>query len=161
MKESKFTISCESIVYPGFITEKITDAFCANSLPIYYGSSYVKKEFNPDAFIYLGDYSTLEEGIEKVIEIDRDDEKYISMLMQPKFISEDYYDTMVQGLRTFLFSIFDQNKDEARRRLGFYVQKHHEQHLSEYGQIFGTPEYKEWKLRSRIKRKIRKMKHRA
>ena len=157
LKASKFTISCESVVHPGFVTEKISDAFCANSIPIYFGSSYVKKEFNKDAFVCLGDYNTIEEGIEKVIEIDQNDEKYISMLMQPKLITEDYYNNMYQGLRSFLFSIFDQNKEDAYRRLGFYVQKHHEQRLYEYAQLYNCPEYRVWKLRNRIQRKI--MKH--
>lgn len=156
LRASKFTIACESVIHPGFVTEKITDAFCTNSIPIYYGSSYVKKEFNTEAFVYLGDCNTVEEGLEKVIEIDQNDEKYLSMLMQPKLITTDYYDNMYRGLRSFLFSIFDQDKEEAYRRLGFFVQKHHEQRLNEYSHLYNCPEYRVWKLRNRIQRKLKK-----
>lgn len=159
LKLSKFTIACESILYHGFVTEKLTDAFYSDSIPVYYGSNYVKKEFNSEAFINLREYDTIEEGIEKVIEIDQDDEKYISMLMQPKFISENYYEKIYQGLRTFLFSIFDQDRDEAYRRLGFYIQKDHERRLREYCQIYDSPEYRAWKMRMRIQRKLSRMAH--
>lgn len=159
LRLSKFTIACESIIHPGFVTEKISDALYANSIPIYYGSNYVKKEFNPDAFIYLGDYNSIEEGIEKVIEIDRNDEKYISMLMQPKLIVDHYYENLYDGLRAFLFHIFDQDKEEALRRLGYYVQKNHEQKLKDYSLFYNSPEYKTWKLRKRAQRKIIRMSH--
>lgn len=159
LRLSKFTIACESVVHPGFVTEKISDALYANSIPIYYGSNYVKKEFNPEAFVYLGDYNTIEEGIEKVIEIDQNDEKYISMLMQPKLVTGNYYANMYEGLKAFLFEIFDQSKEEAFRRLRHYVQKHHEQRLKDYSLFYNSPEYKAWKIRKRIQRKVSGMKY--
>ena len=113
LSDSKFTIACESIVHPGFVTEKITDAFCYGSIPIYYGSSYVRQEFNPDAFINLGDFDTIEDGIEQVIQIDHDDDRYVRMLMEPKLNSEAYLDQMYDGLRNFLYHIFDRQPEEA------------------------------------------------
>ena len=156
LRDSKFTIACESIVHPGFVTEKITDAFIYNSIPIYYGSDYVRKEFNPEAFINIRDYHTIEAGIEKVIQIDRDDDLYIQMLMQPKLITENHVDEMYEGLRSFLFQIFEQDEDAAYRRLRFYGQKDQEQRLKEYDWIYGSPEYRAFKIRQRIKRKFKR-----
>ena len=33
----KFNIAFENSSYPGYVTEKITDAFIANTIPIYWG----------------------------------------------------------------------------------------------------------------------------
>ena len=150
----KFTIACESICYPGFITEKIVDPICADSVPIYYGNPMVEREFNPDAMIFLGSFSSLEEGVERVIEIDQDDELYLKMLMTPKLISENYLDNLYNGLREFLFRIFDQDKESAYRRLRFYAQKHHEDCLREYAQIYNSPEYHMFKTRRRIEKRL-------
>ena len=111
----------------------------AHSVPVYYGNPLVEKEFNPEAMINLGSFSSFEDGIDKVIEADQNDEIYLRMLMAPKLISEDYLDQLYEGLKHFLFHIFDQEKDEAYRRLRFYVQKHHEACLQEYSRIFDCP----------------------
>ena len=152
----KFTIACESIRYPGFVTEKITDPVCADSVPIYYGNPMIEKEFNPEAMINLGSFASVEEGLERVVEIDQDDEQYLKMLMAPKMISEDYIDNLYNGLRTFLYRIFDQEKEAAYRRLRFYAQKHHEDCLREYSEFYGSPEYHLFKTRQRFDKKLHK-----
>ena len=154
----KFTVSCESISYPGFVTEKVIDPFFAYSVPIYYGNPFIESEFNPEAMINLSGFSSIEEGIEKVKQIDQNDEQYISMLMAPKLISEDYLDKLYEGLKEFLFRIFDQDRGDAYRRLRFYVQKHHEDCMREYMQIYNSPEYHIFKTRQRIGRKISRSK---
>ena len=152
----KFTIACESIRYPGFVTEKIVDPFFAHSVPLYYGNPMIDKEFNTEAMIHLGSFPTLEEGIEKVIEVDQDDEKYMKILMTPKLKSESYLDDLYIGLKQFLFQIFDQEKEDAYRRLRFYVQKKHEDCLREYAQFYNSPEYRGFKTRQIVIQRIRK-----
>ncbi len=153
----KFTIACESICYPGFVTEKIVDPICSDSVPIYYGNPMVESEFNPDAMINLLSFSSLEEGLERVIEIDQDDELYIKMLMAPKMVSEAYLDNLYDGLRSFLFRIFDQEKEAAYRRLRFYIQKYHEDCLREYTRLYGSPEYHIFKTRQRFEKRLNRM----
>jgi len=153
----KFTVACESVRYPGFVTEKIVDPFYAHSVPVYYGNPMIEKEFNMEALIHLGSFPTLEEGIEKVIEVDQDDEQYLKMLMAPKLISENYLDELYSGLKQFLFQIFDQEKEDAYRRLRFYAQKKHEDCLREYAQFYNSPEYRGFKTRQRVMRRIRKV----
>ena len=150
LRKCKFTIACESIRYPGFVTEKLVDPFSAHSVPIYYGNPTIDSEFNPEAMINLNNFSTLEEGIERVIQVDQDDELYLKMLMAPKLISDDYLDILYEGLKEFLFRVFDQEKEEAYRRLRFYVQKHHENCLREYAQMYNSPEYYVFQYRQRL-----------
>ena len=156
LRKCKFTISSESICYPGFVTEKIIDPILAQSVPIYFGNQNIEKEFNPEAIINLQRFSSLEEGIERVVEVDHNDELYLHMLMAPKLISEDYLEKIYEGLKQFLFHIFDQEKDEAYRRLRFYAQKRHEDCLQEYSSIFGSSEYHVFQFRQRLLRRIQR-----
>lgn len=142
LRDYKFTIACESISYPGFITEKIIDPLFANSVPVYYGDPFVSLEFNPEAMINLQAYPTLEEGIEKLKEVDQDDEAYLRMLTQPKFATEDYMDKLYEGLEEFLFSIFSQRPEDAYRRLRFFIPERHEEHLKEWRRYRGSFEQK-------------------
>ena len=145
LRECKFTIACESCTYPGFVTEKIMDSFCSCSVPIYYGNLKANEEFNSEAFINLRAYTTLEEGIERLIEIDQDDDKYLKMLMSPKLVSDHYFDQMLSGLREFLYYIFDQDREQAYRRLRAYAQRAHEERMNEYRQFYYAPGYEKMK----------------
>ncbi len=96
LSKYKFTIAFENSSNPGYITEKISDAFCAGTIPIYWGDPLAKKEFNPDAFIFINDFKSLENAIEKIIQIDNNDEAYLKMLYAPKFIEEKNYDKEIE-----------------------------------------------------------------
>ena len=52
----KFTIAFENYASPGYITQKLTDAFAAGSLPVYWGAPDACREFNPGRFINARDF---------------------------------------------------------------------------------------------------------
>lgn len=115
-KEYKFSIAFENSAHRGYITEKIVDAFAAGTIPIYWGAPDIKDYFNEKAFINVQDYSSLEEAVEKIREIDIDDDAYRKMLAEPAYISKEVeYDVMKNKLREFLFQICNQEKEEAYR----------------------------------------------
>lgn len=145
----KFTISCESISSPGFISEKIVHPFYSDSIPIYYGNPHATQEFNSQAIINCHDHPNFESVLERVAEIDQNDELYIKMLMEPKLISWDYLDKMYTGLQEFLWRIFSQDRDTAYRRLRHYAPAEHEFHLNEYRKLHKSFLY-------RVYRKIRR-----
>ena len=132
LRDCKFTISCESVIYPGFVSEKIMDPFYSDSIPIYYGSRYAEKEFNPESYINIRSCGSIEESLEQVKLIDQDDDRYIHMLMQPKLISEHYLDNLTAGLRNFLYGIVSQDKAKAFRRQTCGQQKKYEEEMREY-----------------------------
>jgi alpha(1,3/1,4) fucosyltransferase len=80
LAQHKFNICYENSSYPGYVTEKLFHAFYCSTVPIYWGSPTVEVDFNPDAFINRFDYSSDEEMIEHIIELDKDDDKYNEML---------------------------------------------------------------------------------
>lgn len=129
-RKCKFTVCFESVSDYGFITEKITDAFFADTIPIYWGSGNITQIFNPDAFINAADYSSLDEVVEKVRELDQDDEKYLQMLRQPILKDPDYPRQLDEALEKFVLHIFEQPYAQAYRRCREYYPKIHNDFLA-------------------------------
>jgi hypothetical protein len=128
-RKCKFTLCFESTKHEGFVTEKITDAFYSDTIPVYYGSSTVKQIFNPKAFIDCSDYPSMDAVIDKIIELDQDDDKYMEMLRQPIFNDPHFVDNIMSNLENFILSIFEQSPSEAYRRSRVFWGKRYNDHL--------------------------------
>lgn len=127
----KFTLCFESTKHEGFVTEKIVDAFYADTIPIYYGSDSVKEIFNERAFINVADYPDFESVLEKIKELDSDDEKYMAMLREPIFVNPSFPTDALRGLEEYLCSIFDRPIEKAYRRSRVYTPALTEKYLLE------------------------------
>ena len=113
----KFSIVCENSSSPGYTTEKLVQALAANCIPIYWGDPAVEKVFNKKAFINVQDYSTIEEVVERVREIDENDDMYCSMLQEPALADEQYTkERQLEALHHFLSHIFSLPLEDARCR---------------------------------------------
>lgn len=135
LRRSKFTIAIDSLSFPGFTTEKIIEPFVCHSVPIYHGDPTISDFFNTKSFVQISDDSKLDALIERVVELDRDDEKYIEMLMQNPFIEVDHIDKLNQGFEDYLFHIVLQDHNKAFRRVREYLPKSHDNALKEYKEI--------------------------
>lgn len=103
----KFTIAFENSRTAGYTTEKLVQPFVARSVPIYWGNPEVVKDFNPKAFINCNDYGNdFDKVIERIIELDNDDEKYMEMLRQP-VVQPDYDFNLLQKYEDFLVHIIE------------------------------------------------------
>lgn len=117
----KFVIAFENSSFPGYVTEKIFEPFFTNTIPIYWGSDTVSKEFNPRRFLNRADFSSDEELIEKIILLDSNDSEYQEMIQQPVFIDNtpnEYFDE--NRLANFFNLIFNgekQSKSKGLRKL--------------------------------------------
>lgn len=135
----KFVIAFENCSHPGYLTEKFADAATANAVPIYWGDPDIGKLFNPKSFINCHDFQTLEQAVERVKEIDQNDELYREMLSEPWF--RDGIEPQClrnETFASFLSNIFDQQPEQAfrrnRGRWGIKTEKmlydmHHRPHL--------------------------------
>jgi len=85
IKEYKFTLAFENSSSPGYTTEKIVEPMLAGSLPIYWGNSGVAHDFNPRSFINVSDFSSFEAAIDYILQVDSDDQLYLSYLKEPWF----------------------------------------------------------------------------
>ncbi len=128
-KKSKFTICFESTYHEGFITEKIVDAFLADTIPIYYGSDTIKEIFNSEAFINVRSFESFDKVVEKIIELDRNDELYLQMLRRPVFLNTQYVTNKHNAMESFLKNIIDQPIEKAYRRSRVFAAKKHNDYM--------------------------------
>lgn len=156
-KRCKFSIAVDSVSYPGFVTEKILDAFIANAIPIYRGDPEITKVFNEKAFVNCNNKAN-EEILEIIKEIDTNQELYKAMLdesiLAEGFNPNDY----IQGQEDFFRNIIDQKKELAYRRpmepwIFGGVIKSEEETYKEFNEMARDPIYRAYR---RIKRRIRK-----
>ena len=88
MSKYKFTIAFENQSYPDYVTEKILHPLLVGSIPIYWGCPQVAQMFNPAAFINCHDYSSLDEVVSRVQEIDNNHELYLKYANAPPFLPD-------------------------------------------------------------------------
>lgn len=79
----KFSVAFENETYYGYTTEKLLTSFKAHTVPIYWGNPKVNDYYNPEAFINCHDFENFEQVVERVEEIDRNDELWASILSKP------------------------------------------------------------------------------
>jgi len=102
----KFAIAFENEDYPGYVTEKICDIYKSNSIPIYWGTKEVAKDFNPSTFINARDFNNFDELVEYIIKVDNDDDLYASYFKEPMF-SNKWLDAFNDPNKTFYKNLAD------------------------------------------------------
>lgn len=116
-RKYKFSIAFENDTSEGYTTEKIVQAYAAQTIPIYWGNPAIAKEFNPKSFINCHDFESFEEVVRKVKEIDNDPQLFRKMLKEPIYLEDVNQDEIGETqLLKFLSSIFDSIYDLAFRR---------------------------------------------
>jgi alpha(1,3/1,4) fucosyltransferase len=109
IKDYKFTIAFENTEYPGYTTEKLVQPMLAYSLPIYCGNPLIGKDFNTKSFLNYSDFSSEEELIERIIEIDQNDELYMEYLQQPYYNNNEVNEFIdPENILRQFHNIFDQ-----------------------------------------------------
>lgn len=110
--EYKFTIAFENNAYrpehPGYTTEKIMEPMTVNSMPIYWGNPEIGKEFNTKSFVNYYDFQSEDDLIGYIIELDKNDDKYLEKLNQPWFTDNNIpNDNKIENIKSFLYKIFE------------------------------------------------------
>ena len=80
LKPYKFNICFENKSLRGYTTEKIWWGFLSKTVSIYWGDPDIYQDFNRGSFLCRNDYGTNEEFIQKIKQLDNDDEAYLSMV---------------------------------------------------------------------------------
>lgn len=125
LKGYKFNIAFENSSSPGYVTEKLIEALGAKTVPIYWGDpllsntnflgggGYTKDSLqsflNPNSFINLSDFSSIDECIGYIQHIHQDPQAYLKILREKAFSidTKAYYE---KKLETFFDHIFAQRK---------------------------------------------------
>lgn len=83
----RFVVAFENSIAPGYVTEKIVNAFLAGAIPIYWGNSTsVATLFNPRSFIDCGSFRMLRECADFVVEVHQSPTLYASMRQEPPIL---------------------------------------------------------------------------
>ena len=109
----KFAIAFENGSYDGYATEKLVDALASGVVPIYYGDPNIHLDFNESSFINGHRYDSLQSIVERVKELDNNDELYREVLNSNPIITDMRDD---HDLKDFLYNICDCDISSARRR---------------------------------------------
>jgi len=90
MKLFKFNIAFENTIAEGYVTEKLIHSFYSKTIPIYWGSSEAKKDFNPNSFIFFNDYESEDHLIEEILKINNNNKKRMEILNEEIFINNKF-----------------------------------------------------------------------
>lgn len=87
ISQHKFMICFENTKMETYSTEKIVNAYLGNTIPIYWASEHIKNIFNEESMLFLEDETeeSFNKLIEKIIELDTNDEKYMEFINRPVF----------------------------------------------------------------------------
>ncbi len=131
VSDYKFIIAWEKSDGNGYITEKLVDAYVCNVVPIYWGSTENLNPFPKESMICASDYATMDELIERIRQVDEDDELYMSILRanplrNPEFMDlicrfkqakQDYVLRLAECVLETQASRFEEyTKDELRKK---------------------------------------------
>ena len=121
IKNYKFTIAFENSTGEGYTTEKLFQPFIAQSVPIYWGNPSIGREINSKAFINCNDFDNdFDKVIQKIIELDNDDKKYLKMLRANKVKRNSFFRKQQRQLKKFLVNIIEKgNKPFEKDPLHF------------------------------------------
>jgi hypothetical protein len=109
-QQYKFVICFENSFAEEYITEKLPNVMLGNSIPIYRGAQNVSTYFNTKSFINYENYEkSYDKMIEKIIELDKDDEKYKKFLKQPWMTKQNKknIENKIKNLKRFLKKIVE------------------------------------------------------
>ena len=101
LSQCKFTIAYENTKsFPGYVTEKVFQAYFAGTIPIYSTHPDSLKDINPEAIIAQNFFQSKKEMIDYIKELDQNDEKYCKKWNEKIVIDPQInYESMMQRLR--------------------------------------------------------------
>jgi len=85
LSDYKFSICFENSIHDGYYTEKLLHAKLAGTIPIYWTDKNVGRDFNVKGFINLANFKDMNELLECVKLIDKDNDLYEQMRNEPLF----------------------------------------------------------------------------
>lgn len=85
VSQYKFIISMENSRNETYITEKILHGFAADTIPVYWGSTYIHEYFNKDRFLVVDDFNKecMMKTIQQMLYIAQTPDAYLQMVNQP------------------------------------------------------------------------------
>ena len=90
-----FNLCFENDLYPGYVTEKVLEAYLSKTVPLYWGDDTTGL-INPKAIINLNNFDSIEIFTEYVSELYRDKDKMLEVINEPLFTRDIDYHAIVK-----------------------------------------------------------------
>ncbi len=97
----KFVFCFENDLFPGYVTEKAPEAWATGAVPLYWGLD-AAGFLNPKSILNLANYSSLEDYIERVDEVNHSDEEWNLIARQRLLKKRPRLDEVLKVIRTQL-----------------------------------------------------------
>lgn len=154
-KKYKFALCFENCKHPGYLTEKLLQAFAAEAIPIYWGDPLADKVFSEKAFINCNKFESLDDVLMQVKAINENDELYLEMLRTPALLpaSENLWDRQYKELEAWLVNIIEQPIDSAYRRSKVGFQHSYEEKMCDWRNVYRKKQRREHIINRIFRRK--------
>lgn len=80
----RFNIAFENQAIPGYVTEKLVEAFLTHCIPIYWGAPDVARDFLTESFLHYRDFPTEEALIARILELESDEASRWELMSSPR-----------------------------------------------------------------------------
>lgn len=96
-----FSLCFENDLYPGYVTEKVLEAWLSWTIPLYWGNDACGI-LNPKAIINLANFLSMEEFVNHVSKLYLDRDQMINMINQPLFVKDFKFEDLVNFIHESL-----------------------------------------------------------
>ncbi|WQX02920.1 fucosyltransferase [Helicobacter pylori] len=129
LSQYKFNLCFENTQGYGYVTEKIIDAYFSHTIPIYWGSPSVAKDFNPKSFVNVHDFKNFDEAIDYVRYLHTHPNAYLDMLYENPLNTLDgkayfYQDLSFKKILDFFKTILENDTIYHNNPFIFYRDLH-------------------------------------
>ncbi|MGN8403276.1 glycosyltransferase family 10 domain-containing protein, partial [Helicobacter pylori] len=129
LSQYKFNLCFENSQGYGYVTEKIIDAYFSHTIPIYWGSPSVAKDFNPKSFVNVHDFKNFDEAIDYVRYLHTHKNAYLDMLYENPLNTIDgkayfYQDLSFKKILAFFKTILENDTIYHNNPFIFYRDLH-------------------------------------
>jgi hypothetical protein len=103
-QQYKFVYAFENDYFPGYVTEKLPEAWATGAVPLYWGSD-ITNSMNPAAFMNAADYPTIENFALAVGDVAKSPDRWREIAQSPLIINRPSIDEVVTRLSRILGSL--------------------------------------------------------
>lgn len=115
----RYNLALENSIMPGYVTEKLLEPYAAATVPIYWGDSAATRDFNPESFINVNDFDSLDSLARHIRRLNDNPAEYLRILRAPSNIGEN-----VARLDSQLCEFLGRIADNPARRIAPYGEIH-------------------------------------
>lgn len=105
LEDYKFCLCPENGIYPGYITEKLIEAWFSGTIPIWSGSNFSGSGINEKAFVNYQNFNDMRKFLTRIINLDQNENDYKYIYEQPLLLKSPEIEPVVEFLKNSIDDI--------------------------------------------------------